>query len=307
MNGGATFDISNNGPAPAGISTLAGSGTVQLGRQRAVHLQRLDRVLRHHHRQRRPRDLRAARRPCPGVNTYTNATQIDRGATLALKGNGSIASSAFVGFAALAATLDISQTNSGASVGALFDLSGVGVISLGSKTLTVTNGGTFNGVIQDGGIARRQRRRAHRRGQRARSGRRQYLHRPDHDHGRRHAGAAQPRQHRNVERRQPVGAGASFDISGSGTNQTIKDLAGVAGSTVALGGFALTVGTANSTSFAGTIDRRRPLRRHGGSLVKVGTGTLTLTGNNTYTGGTTINGGLINFAGRTTSAPAWSR
>ena len=34
----------------------------------------------------------------------------------------------------------------------------------------------------------------------------------------------------------------------------------------------------------------------GGSLIKQGSGTLTLTGANTYTGGTTVTGGLINFA-----------
>ena len=52
-----------------------------------------------------------------GVNTYTNATQIDAGATLALKGSGSIASSAIVDvLRAQARTFDISQTTSGTSV-----------------------------------------------------------------------------------------------------------------------------------------------------------------------------------------------
>jgi fibronectin-binding autotransporter adhesin len=92
------------------------------------------------------------------------------------------------------------------------------------------------------------------------------------------------------------GAGATFDISDGGTGQTIKDLAGVAGSTVALGSFALTVGTANSTTFAGTIADGDVSSGAGGSLVKVGTGTLTLRGANTYTGGTTINGGLVDFS-----------
>src|SRR4029077_6406523 len=72
-----------------------------------------------------------------------------------LKGNGSIASSPTVTFAPIAAgaaTLDISPTNSGAPAGALFDIAGIGAINLGSKTLTVANGGTFNGVIADGGI-----------------------------------------------------------------------------------------------------------------------------------------------------------
>ncbi len=40
------------------------------------------------------------------------------------------------------------------AVAGLFDITGVGVVSLGSKTLTITNNvGPFDGVIQDGGIA----------------------------------------------------------------------------------------------------------------------------------------------------------
>ena len=106
------------------------------------------------------------------------------------------------------------------------------------------------------------------------------------------AGPAEPRQHRHLERRQPRRRGRQLRHLGSGTGQTIKDLSGVAGSTVQLGGNALTVGTANSTTFAGIIDDGG---NPGGSLVKQGSGTLTLTGTNTYSGGTTISGGMINF------------
>ncbi|WP_210253754.1 autotransporter outer membrane beta-barrel domain-containing protein [Bradyrhizobium sp. S69] len=85
-----------------------------------------------------------------GINTYSNETQIDNGAKLALKANGAIANSSVA--LAGAATLDISQTT-GTSVGGLFGTSSSGRVSLGAQTLTITNGSFFDGVIQDGGIA----------------------------------------------------------------------------------------------------------------------------------------------------------
>jgi autotransporter-associated beta strand protein len=49
----------------------------------------------------------------------------------------------------------------------------------------------------------------------------------------------------------------------------------------------LTVGTTNlSTTFGGGINGS-------GSLTKIGTGTLDLTGNNGYSGATTVNGGTL--------------
>src|SRR5205807_2139921 len=87
--------------------------------------------------------------------------------------------------------------------------------------------------------------------------------------------------------------GALFDISAASGSRTIKDLSGVAGSTVQLGNNALVVGTANSTTFAGILDDSS---NPGGSLVKQGSGTLALTGANTYSGGTTVSAGLIKFS-----------
>lgn len=148
-----TFDISNSGSAFVPITTLAGSGTVQLGGNGLVvtagstefsgsiqdggNFGGLE--------------IAGGTQTLSGVNTYTNETQIDAGATLALKGGGSIAASV-VGFAGAGSKLDISQTTAGASIGGLFDLFGIGKVSLGSKTLTITRGSVFDGVIQDGGI-----------------------------------------------------------------------------------------------------------------------------------------------------------
>jgi autotransporter-associated beta strand protein len=79
-------------------------------------------------------------------NTYTGATTINTGATLALSGTGSIATS--IGLADNG-VFDISATTSGASIESL---SGSGNVTLGSQTLAVTAGnGTISGVISGTG------------------------------------------------------------------------------------------------------------------------------------------------------------
>ncbi len=81
-----------------------------------------------------------------------------------------------------------------------------------------------------------------------------------------------------------IAAGSTLDLNGF--SQTIGSLAGAGN--VTLGGGALTTGGNNSsTIFSGVISGA------GGSLVKTGTGDLSLTGANTYTGGTTVNGGAL--------------
>lgn len=75
-------------------------------------------------------------------NTYSGATSINSGATLALSGAGSIAQSSGV---ANSGTFDISATTSGATVQAL---SGSGAVALGSKNLSISNAsGTFSGAV----------------------------------------------------------------------------------------------------------------------------------------------------------------
>ncbi|WP_369723044.1 autotransporter domain-containing protein [Bradyrhizobium sp. LLZ17] len=93
---------------------------------------------------------------------------------------------------------------------------------------------------------------------------------------------------------------AVFDFSGSsGPNGDNKLSAGsIAGDgTFYLGANELTVGSNNlSTTVSGVIADGGYSGGAGGSLVKIGTGTLTLSGANTYTGGTTFAGGTVSVS-----------
>ena len=82
------------------------------------------------------------------------------------------------------------------------------------------------------------------------------------------------------------------DLTTSGTS--FGSIAGAG--TYNLGSKILTVGSNDaSTEVSGVIEDHFPGGGggDGGSLVKIGTGTLTLSGANAYTGGTTINGGTL--------------
>ncbi|KWF08630.1 autotransporter domain-containing protein [Burkholderia ubonensis] len=81
-------------------------------------------------------------------------------------------------------------------------------------------------------------------------------------------------------------AGAALDLGGATGAQSLGALSGVAGTTVNLGGNALTLGGTASGTFGGTISGS-------GSLTLAGTGTQTLTGVNVYTGGTNLNSGTV--------------
>ncbi|HEY2712786.1 MAG TPA: autotransporter-associated beta strand repeat-containing protein [Chthoniobacterales bacterium] len=98
-----------------------------------------------------------------------------------------------------------------------------------------------------------------------------------------------------------TGATARIELLGNGIMDiSTHQLPGVTigsieGTGVAeLGGNNLTVGSSNrSTTFSGVLQDGGQGGGTGGSLTKIGSGTLTLAGSNTYTGATTVNGGTL--------------
>jgi len=101
-----------------------------------------------------------------------------------------------------------------------------------------------------------------------------------------------------------VGAGATLSLARppissiftgiDSDDETIGSLSGAGN--VNLGDRKLTIGGDSSTEFSGSISGA------GGSLAKLGNGTLTLSGTNTYTGGTTISAGTLSVNGSLASS-----
>jgi autotransporter-associated beta strand protein len=94
-------------------------------------------------------------------------------------------------------------------------------------------------------------------------------------------------------------ASSSSNLSLAGGSQAVSSLAGVANSNVYLGGGVLTIGSDNTnTTFQGNIsDSGTGAIGTGGQFIKVGSGTLTLTGSITNTGGTQVNAGTLSITG----------
>ncbi|WP_176540206.1 autotransporter domain-containing protein [Bradyrhizobium septentrionale] len=291
-----TFDISAQALLFGAITTLAGNGSVALGTKVLV-ITGGSTEFSGAINGGGGLEFAGGIQTLSGVNGYAGVTQIDGGATLALKGSGSIANSLYLGFASglLPATLDISQTNGGASVTGLYDPTGRGAISLGSKTLTITaHVGPFNGTIQDGGIGGGT-------GGNVtiangavatfggvntftglttiNSGGELFL-----------TGAG------SIASSKAVINNGYFDIAGRAGDASIASLSGTSAGVVNLGAHTLTFTNANGT-FAGIIQDGGA----GGSVAITG-GKEILTGVNTYTGSTTVNGGTLEVDGSIASS-----
>jgi autotransporter-associated beta strand protein len=206
-----------------------------------------------------------------GVNTYTGATSIDAGATLAVSGNGSIGSSS--GLTDNGA-FDISGANGDQS---LASLSGSGQVHLGSNSLLLSNAtGSFSGIIGgSGGITLQG-------GSETFGGANTYT----------GATVLAAGTTLNVATAGSLGNGSlsvgnGASIVFNNASQNVADLSG--NGNVILNDTELTTnGNNQSTTFSGVLSGT-------GSLTKDGNGTLTLTGNNTFSGGTLLASGTQTF------------
>ncbi|CAJ0679333.1 autotransporter domain-containing protein [Ralstonia mannitolilytica] len=265
-----TFDISGT-TSGATVNALTGSGTVALG-GRTLTLTNASGTFSGAIGGSGGITLNGGTQTLSGANGFTGATTIS-GGTLVLSGAGSIAASSGV---ANNGTFDISGTASGATINAL---TGSGTVALGGRTLTLANAsGTFSGAIGGtGGLTLNG-------GTQTLSGVNTYGGATTINAGTLAlTGAGRLASGTTVAL---TGATSALDLS-AGANQTVAHLSGVAGSRVVLNGSALTLADDSSQTFTGSLSGN-------GSLIKQGTGTLTLNGvSSGFSGSTTVAGGTL--------------
>jgi autotransporter-associated beta strand protein len=260
-----TFNISAT-TSGASIASLSGAGAVTLGGQ-TVRLTSASGTFSGIIAGTGGLTLSGGSETLSGTNSFTGATAIGSGATLALSGSGSIAASSGV---ADTGTLTIAATTSGAT---LKSLTGAGAVTLGAKTLALSNaGGTFSGVIAGtGGLTLSG-------GTETLSGTNSFTGAATIGSGATLALSGSG----SIAASSGIGNAGTFDISATTSGASIASLSG-AGS-VALGAQTLTLSNA-SGSFSGVIAGTGGLTLSGG--------TETLTAANSYTGATGIASGAL--------------
>ena len=214
------------------------------------------------------------------INSFSGATNIAAG-TLTVAGGSALSDSSSVSIAA-GATLALSSSET------IGNLSGAGSITLGSNTLTTlqTADTTFSGEISgDGGLSVNQTGSASH--ALTLSGNNSYI------------GSTTLLNYGwlKLDGDASVSSSSAVRVNGNGvltllSDQTIGSLASNnANASIQLGSYTLSAGGDNTTTSAlGAISGS-------GSLIKQGSGTLTLAGSNSYSGTTTVSAGTLSIAG----------
>ncbi|VVD59506.1 glycine-rich autotransporter protein [Pandoraea horticolens] len=212
-----------------------------------------------------------------GQNTYTGATHVNTG-TLAL-GAGASLNAAGVVNVATGAMFDLSAGNGTQTFGALM---GGGAVNMGSNTLEVGANGLdeiySGGILGTGTLVKVGT------GTETMTGANTFTGGTVVQAGALALGGAGTLSASGAVTLQ--NPGATLDISGANGNRAIGALTAQAGTSVMLGNNTLTFGNASSHTVSGTITGA-------GGIVKQGSGTQTLIGQQQFTGTTTIADGTL--------------
>jgi fibronectin-binding autotransporter adhesin len=263
------FSISGT-TAGASIQSLSGSGSVALGNQN-LNLSSAGGTFSGTIGGTGGVTLSAGAETLSGTNSFSGATGIGAGATLALSGGGSIASSSGL---TDNGTLDISGATAGASIRSL---SGNGSVALGNQNLNLSNAsGTFAGTLGGtGGLAL--------------------------------AGGTETLSGQNSYAGGTTLSGGSLLIVG--TDAALGGASGVltlnAGALQSTASFVMTRETALAGAGTFVVDAASTLHDNGavsgvGELIKSGAGALELCGNISNSGGTSVTAGALAICGSDT-------